>query len=62
MTWFEVEIATGEIRDFDKKCNSIDYSDQNYLVCKNDSNKGITTLELIPHWNVQRIIRRSDTE
>lgn len=51
------EISTEKVID-DKNINQVMYNDPHYLVCQNKSDKGYTTLLIVPHSRVKSITRK----
>ena len=58
--YFKIK-SCGEIYDFDKQCNKIDYSDPNYLLVFNSNNSGDRLLAMFPHKLVETVYSISYT-
>lgn len=59
--YFVVELTNGVVLVFDKKCDSVDYANDNYVIFKetvNHSNKSYRCLAIIPHSSIFAITAR----
>lgn len=61
--YFKLKLTDGSILVFDKQCNSIDYSNSKYCICKHlIDERRYETLAIIPHSSVFSIIKMKETE
>lgn len=59
--YFEVKLTDGRILDFDKGCNNIEYSNDNYTIFKHViDERAYKILAIIPHKSIYLIMRKED--
>lgn len=59
--YFVTYLKDGTVLDFNKKCNSVDYTGTHMALFKDERERCYTTLALIPYENINHISRKDKT-